>query len=104
MVAPGNGGAVAGGSADPDGDGVTTAAEIRRGTNPSSADTDNDGAPDGWELKHGLDPRDFRDGGADADGDGVKNTTEFRLGDDPNNDVEPRRRARTARATPTTTA
>ena len=82
-VAPGNGGAVAGGSADPDGDGITTAAEQRLGTNPYNADTDNDGIPDAWELNHGLNPRRFSDGAKDSDGDGVPNRIEFRMDTDP---------------------
>ena len=82
-VAPGNGGTVAGGAADPDGDGITTAAEQRLGTNPYNADTDNDGIPDAWEVNHGLNPRKFSDGAKDSDGDGVPNRIEFRMATDP---------------------
>jgi len=82
-VAPGTGGTVAGGAADPDGDGISTAAEQRLGTNPYNADTDNDGIPDAWELNHGLNPRKFSDGAKDSDGDGVPNRIEFRMSTDP---------------------
>ncbi|MBN2508248.1 MAG: HYR domain-containing protein [Verrucomicrobia bacterium] len=52
---------------DPDGDGLTTAAELLEiGTNPGDPDTDNDGLSDGVEVAEGLVP-----GGMDADGDGL---------------------------------
>ena len=43
-------------NADPDGDGLSNAQEISRGTDPLGKDTDNDGWPDGLEVALGSDP------------------------------------------------
>ena len=43
---------------DSDGDELTDADEIVRGTNPNVADTDGDGADDGLEVLYGFDPDD----------------------------------------------
>jgi PKD repeat protein/glycosidase len=44
------------GSADPDGDGLTTSQETAIGTDPNDADTDDDGINDGTEVANGTDP------------------------------------------------
>jgi hypothetical protein len=67
---------------DSDGDGISNADEIARGTNAYSADTDGDGVPDGWEVTHGFDPL-VRDSQLDPDGDGVSNLEEYLRGTDP---------------------
>lgn len=46
---------------DSDGDGLTDAEELARGTNPYSADTDGDGITDGLEVAQGTDPLDAND-------------------------------------------
>jgi hypothetical protein len=42
---------------DPDGDSLTNAEELSRGTNPMSVDTDRDGVDDKTEIDMGTDPR-----------------------------------------------
>jgi hypothetical protein len=46
------------GTGDPDGDGVTDAAEAELGTDPADADSDDDGMSDGDEVRFGFDPLD----------------------------------------------
>lgn len=59
-------------AADPDEDGLTTAEELRIGTNPQVNDTDGDGLNDGDEVNiHGTDPR-KRDTDGDTLDDGVE--------------------------------
>jgi hypothetical protein len=41
---------------DSDGDGLTDADELQRGTNPFSTDTDGDGVPDNIEVLQGRNP------------------------------------------------
>ena len=65
-------------TADPDGDGLTTTAEWRLGTDALRADTNGDGVSDGAPLARGIDPI-----GLDSDGDGVRNAVEAARGTDP---------------------
>ncbi len=71
---------------DPDDDGLLTARERERGTDPAKRDTDGDLLPDGWEVARGLDPL-KHDGDAalalDPDGDGVSIADELAAGTDP---------------------
>jgi len=69
-------------TSDLDNDGVTSADEIIRGTDPDDPDTDADGMPDGWELDNGLDPL-TDDSANDPDGDGRTNAEEHIDGTDP---------------------
>ena len=69
--------------ADADGDWLSTARELRLGTNPKVADTDGDGMPDGFEVHYRLQPRDAVDAPVDSDDDGVSNVNEFRTGSSP---------------------
>jgi hypothetical protein len=70
---------------DPDSDGLTTADEIQRGTDPNNPDSDGDGLLDGWEVKYGFNPL----GGAateatgDPDADGLTNLQESQARTDP---------------------
>jgi hypothetical protein len=57
--------------ADPDEDGLTTADELRLGTDPFNDDTDGDMLEDGWEIEQGTDPVDW-----DTDDDGLSDFTE----------------------------
>jgi hypothetical protein len=66
------------GSADPDGDGLTTAQEWALGTDPFNADTNGDGIADGVAVATGLSPTN-----PDQDGDGVENAAEIAGGTDP---------------------
>lgn len=50
--------ALAGGTADSDGDGLSNADELQRGTNPLNPDTDGDGFSDGEEVEFGSNPLD----------------------------------------------
>ncbi|MCP3145283.1 Ig-like domain-containing protein, partial [Pyxidicoccus xibeiensis] len=71
-------------SVDSDGDGLTDADEITRGTDPQNPDTDGDDVPDGIEVLVGMtDPLDddsdddgLLDGTEDADHDGIKDDGE----------------------------
>jgi alpha-tubulin suppressor-like RCC1 family protein len=63
---------------DPDNDGLTTAAELRLGTDPYNADTNGDGVPDGLAVRLGISPTSL-----DTDGDGISNRDEIRLGTNP---------------------
>ncbi len=67
-----------GAAGDPDGDGLTNAAELEIGTSPISADRDLDGIPDGEEVTLGTDPLNW-----DSDGDGFADGVETTLGTDP---------------------
>ncbi|MBN1884465.1 MAG: immune inhibitor A, partial [Candidatus Krumholzibacteriota bacterium] len=76
-------------SGDEDGDGLTNAEELARGTNPFAADTDGDGLPDGVETGTGVfvdetdtgtDPRE-----RDTDGGGISDGREVAWGLDPTN-------------------
>ncbi|MEM7219493.1 MAG: hypothetical protein AAF515_14090 [Pseudomonadota bacterium] len=71
------------GPADPDADGLSNAAELRRGTALDAADTDADGYGDGAEVAAMLDPRDPIDVTQDADGDGLTSGAELDIGTDP---------------------
>ncbi|MGP3776130.1 DUF3289 family protein [Streptomyces sp. SDT5-1] len=66
------------GQADPDGDKVSSAREVRLKTSPVRADTDMDGLADGKELARHTSPVE-----ADTDGDGVADGQEVRIGSDP---------------------
>ncbi|WP_426752650.1 Ig-like domain-containing protein [Myxococcus sp. Y35] len=76
-------------TADADGDGLTDADEVARGTDPNNADTDGDGLPDGIEVNvAGTDPLDddsdddgILDGNEDANHNGIVDEGET----DPNN-------------------
>lgn len=46
------------GAGDPDGDGLTNAQEVMRGTDPFNRDTDGDGYPDGEEVAMNANPLD----------------------------------------------
>lgn len=48
------------GAQDPDGDGLTNAQEVARGTNPFNQDTDGDSFSDGEEVARNTDPLDPR--------------------------------------------
>jgi len=67
-------------TADPDQDGLTTAAELALGTDPYNADTNGDGIPDGVEARTGGSPTNL-----DPDGDGLSNFAERKIGTDPFN-------------------
>lgn len=71
------------GTGDPDGDGLSNAAEEERGTDPNNADTDGDGISDGDEVANATDPLDPSDPEPsepvdpnDTDGDGLNDTWE----------------------------
>lgn len=65
---------------DADGDGLSTADETLRGTNPNQADTDGDGLSDGEEVfQTGTNPTD-----PDGDDDGFADGDEVRAGTNPN--------------------
>jgi hypothetical protein len=68
----------AGALSSPDGDSLSTARELRAGTDPFAADTDEDGLDDGVELERGSDPR-----VVDTDGDGLDDGHEVDAGTDP---------------------
>ncbi|WP_318569279.1 hypothetical protein [Salinigranum marinum] len=65
---------------DPDGDGLTSRAEVENDpeTNPFTADTDADGLDDAREHEIGTDPTD-----PDTDGDALSDATERTVGTDP---------------------
>ncbi len=63
---------------DPDGDGVVTWLELRRGSDPLRADSNGDGLSDGVSDNLGV-----KAGNPDLDGDGVSNAREMALGTDP---------------------
>ncbi|MDA0577630.1 MAG: hypothetical protein O3B24_05970 [Verrucomicrobia bacterium] len=102
---PGSAQGADGAYGDPDGDGLTNAAELEAGTSPMEPDsdrdglsdffswdltttnefriygerfTDFDGMEDGWEVHEGLDPRRY-DSHEDADSDGWSNGSEARV-------------------------
>ena len=78
-VADSNGNGTNDGADDPDGDGLTTAEEIERGTDPFTADTDSDGLDDGAEVNEfDTNPSDL-----DTDDDGLSDGEEIELGTDP---------------------
>ena len=68
---------------DPDGDGLSAATEVRRGTDWELADTDDDGIRDDIELAYRLDPLDPSDAALDFDHDTLSNLEEVELGTSP---------------------
>jgi alpha-tubulin suppressor-like RCC1 family protein len=66
------------GSADPDGDGLTTAQEWALGSDPFNADTNGDGISDGVAVTTGVSPTN-----PDQDADGVENAMEIARGTNP---------------------
>jgi hypothetical protein len=71
---------------DPDRDGLSTADELRWGTDPNQPDTDGDGLLDGWEVAYGLNPLSAQgeDGAlGDPDGDRFTNREEQAAGTNP---------------------
>lgn len=74
---------VADGELDPDGDGLTSSAEVSAGINPCLPDTDGDALGDGYEFGHScLDPH-VADAAGDADTDGLTNSGELNAATDP---------------------
>lgn len=79
-----------GAAGDPDGDGLTNAAELAARTRPTDADSDDDGLLDGFEVEGGLDPLDDGSGVVDngplgdPDADGLDNAGEHQRGSRPN--------------------
>ncbi len=70
---------------DSDGDGLTDAEELRRGTDPANADSDGDGLSDGDEVKkYGTDPLN-----TDSDGDGISDWDMIYLFDPENPENRP---------------
>ena len=63
---------------DTDGDGLSDAEELARGTDPLDPDTDDDGLLDGDEVARGTDPLD-----RDTDDDGLSDGEEVAAGTDP---------------------
>jgi alpha-tubulin suppressor-like RCC1 family protein len=63
---------------DPDADGLLTAEELERGTDPFNADTNGDGVSDGAAVRSGLSATSL-----DVDADGVANAVERAAGTDP---------------------
>jgi hypothetical protein len=68
------------GKVDPDGDGLSTAEEQQRGTNPEQMDSDGDGKPDGAEVLSGSDPVNQESSYLDSDGDSLSDEYERESG------------------------
>jgi len=69
---------------DADGDSITDADEVARGTDPNNADTDGDGQMDGLETGFsGTDPLDPDSFDIDTDLDGLPDSVEVGVGTDP---------------------
>ncbi|MEI6167191.1 MAG: IPT/TIG domain-containing protein [bacterium] len=73
-----------GGTNDFEGDGLTDLAEFHYGSNPTTNDTDGDGMADAWEVQYGLQVA-TNDAAADLDRDGLSNLQEFIAGTNPTN-------------------
>ncbi|MBX7139258.1 MAG: thrombospondin type 3 repeat-containing protein [Oligoflexia bacterium] len=66
-------------SNDPDSDGISSADEVRLGTDPQNADSDGDGAADGAEIISGFAPFNAASAPHDTDGDGLSDEFEQSL-------------------------
>ncbi|WP_136601119.1 VWA domain-containing protein [Salinigranum halophilum] len=78
-----NGDGVLDGESDPDGDGLTTAAEVNNSTDPSTADTDADGLSDGEELDPSVQVPATDPTRSDTDDDLLTDSEERNLGTNP---------------------